>query len=321
MRLNKTLIVFIYFFLTCLIFLIEIKKTNAINYITNNINITTQPYHFLTKSLYFFDLAFFTKDINKSKFYLKLSESFLDTYKAKETKEAKKIIEFILKTHNYDQKLHVKFANLINKVSLSIYKSNLENAKKLGILKAKINQNSVFIEFLILFLIILITGVIFLYKNYINIKENFYKDYLTGALNRKKFYEVINALPQSYHTVVMMDIDHFKTINDIYGHDKGDMVLKEVVKIIREHIRKEDLIFRWGGEEFLILFKNVDSKKAFEIIKKIKHIIENHDFENIKVTASFGIKECSDKITEKDLIEVDKALYKAKEKRNEIVII
>lgn len=129
-------------------------------------------------------------------------------------------------------------------------------------------------------------------------------------------------------TIVLMDIDNFKKINDKYGHQSGNYVLKEIGKIVKSNIRKEyDWVSRYGGEEFLIVFKNIDTENFIKSTEKIRKSIEEHKFiyngVEIKLTASFGVAELSDKIDEMDMLiaEADKKLYKAKELGKNIVII
>ncbi|WP_457559834.1 GGDEF domain-containing protein [Caminibacter sp.] len=227
----------------------------------------------------------------------------------------------MLKNKILTQNAQKKFHEYLSLSIIDYIKENSNLLQKLQNVKNTINNNTLFVQYLLVFLGLSLFIISFIFHKYKEIKKINYQDYLTGAFNRKKFFDITENLSQNYNTVVMMDIDHFKKINDTYGHSKGDLVLKEIVEIIKENIRKDDLIFRWGGEEFLILFKDVDAQTAFNIIQKIKNLIETHDFDGIKVTASFGIKECKEKISEKDLILVDKALYKAKEKRNDIVLV
>lgn len=118
-------------------------------------------------------------------------------------------------------------------------------------------------------------------------------------------------------SLVMIDIDHFKKINDTYGHQAGDMVLENLGKIILNHVRISDLPSRFGGEEFCVLLPNTDEKGAFNFAERLRVILENTEFkfksDVIPVTASFGVVEYSSNWDEKDIIEnTDKALYLAK---------
>ena len=159
-------------------------------------------------------------------------------------------------------------------------------------------------------------------------KENAEKlaiiDPLTGLFNRRyleeKFSnELIKAKAyNSYVSVVMADIDHFKRINDTYGHKVGDEVLKNLALIFRANIREDDTVARYGGEEFVIILHNVDKYNAYEIAERIRGEIEETSFEEIgipeKVTVSFGISsfpEDGEELTDL-LIKADQALYQAK---------
>jgi diguanylate cyclase (GGDEF)-like protein len=147
-------------------------------------------------------------------------------------------------------------------------------------------------------------------------------DVLTGVYNRKYFYKIakekIEACSDKKHmSLLMMDIDKFKNINDTYGHPTGDVVLKKVMNICKELLGKKYYIGRYGGEEFLILLDNANSEKALEIGETIRRRIENleilHDNKCIKITSSFGI---FTSVRERDLENMikfaDKALYEAK---------
>ena len=124
-------------------------------------------------------------------------------------------------------------------------------------------------------------------------------DALTGLLSRRQFAEFIdqelNMMQQSRHQscIVLMDIDHFKKINDTYGHLGGDIVLKEISFILKENVREVDLVSRWGGEEFLLLFSQTTLSEGKSIVEKIRGIIEKTVFVindyRIHVTASFGV--------------------------------
>jgi diguanylate cyclase (GGDEF)-like protein len=114
--------------------------------------------------------------------------------------------------------------------------------------------------------------------------------------------------------MIMFDIDHFKKINDRYGHIAGDSVLKAVADIVRENTRKTDYFIRWGGEEFMILSSGVNLDKEYKLAKKIRKVIENHDFKNVgRITVSLGVAEFKDTDTVNSFIKrADDAMYKAK---------
>jgi diguanylate cyclase (GGDEF)-like protein/PAS domain S-box-containing protein len=128
------------------------------------------------------------------------------------------------------------------------------------------------------------------------LKEMVITDELTGAYNRRhltdKLKEEIDRMErtQDVFTLVMFDIDHFKRINDVFGHDCGDVVLKTISDIIKERIRKIDIFCRWGGEEFIILMPNTDSGKGFMVAEELRKMIGACKMKGIdSVTASFGV--------------------------------
>ena len=108
----------------------------------------------------------------------------------------------------------------------------------------------------------------------------------------------------------MCDIDDFKKVNDEYGHQKGDRVLKKVSKIIKNTIRNVDIAGRYGGEEFLMIFPNTTYKKAENACQRIRKKIQKESM----VTISIGIAGISDETTKEIVKKVDDCLYKAKSK-------
>lgn len=113
----------------------------------------------------------------------------------------------------------------------------------------------------------------------------------------------------------MLDIDKFKNINDTYGHDIGDTILKSVVDQVSAHIREEDILVRFGGEEFLLLLANTTLEEAFILSERISKTLANHTpIENVQVTVSIGLSQCHKDDTDIDMIvkRADTALYDAK---------
>jgi diguanylate cyclase (GGDEF)-like protein len=145
-------------------------------------------------------------------------------------------------------------------------------------------------------------------------------DALTGAYNRYKIeqlleWEVERATRyNSSLTLILFDLDHFKIINDTYGHQSGDYVLKTVIRIIQDHIRKTDSLGRWGGEEFMLLAPETDRAHAVELAEKIRRQIELFAYQNVgTITISCGLAEFTPGDTIDALIKrADDALYKAK---------
>lgn len=153
-------------------------------------------------------------------------------------------------------------------------------------------------------------------------------DFLTNLYNRRYFFEHINDFINKYknYAIAMLDIDYFKKINDNYGHDIGDMVLKHLAITLKNNTKGSDIVARFGGEEFCIALANVDEKNAVSFFVKLQNLIskekitiKNHA---IKYTVSIGvtIKNKKEDI-QKLLKEADEALYEAKENgRNRVEI-
>ena len=161
-------------------------------------------------------------------------------------------------------------------------------------------------------------------------------DLLTGAYNRHYFQENARqelSLSKREHTslkVVMLDIDHFKKINDKYGHLAGDYILREVANIIRNSIRDYDLLCRYGGEEFILLLRGAISLADTEkLCERIRAQIEERYFEyrgiTINLTISIGAcyqDETRDMNIEDIILKADKALYQSKKRgRNRITLV
>jgi len=161
------------------------------------------------------------------------------------------------------------------------------------------------------------------------IKDMVFKDPLTNIYNRRYFFEVaqkmfLTALRENKElSILMCDIDHFKKINDTYGHQTGDLVIQKTANILNKSVRKNDVVSRYGGEEFAILLYDCPIKFAALIAEKIRKTIENleviDDEENkIKYTISIGISNKGE-LLEDRIKKADNMLYKAKETRNKVV--
>jgi len=153
------------------------------------------------------------------------------------------------------------------------------------------------------------------------LKKMAVRDPLTGVYNRYLFEKIAQEMISESEIFgtellfVMIDIDYFKRINDTYGHDKGDEVLKEIAAIIRRHFRTNDPIIRIGGEEFLIIVQTKSIERIIQILEELKYDIEHHRFEGIeeKVTISIGVaKYHSGESVEELYKRADEALYESK---------
>lgn len=164
----------------------------------------------------------------------------------------------------------------------------------------------------------------------INEKDHLaYTDSLTGAYNRRKFTDLLTSELQrklrysGRLTLIMFDIDHFKHINDEFGHAAGDAVLREMTRLVHGLIRANDVLVRWGGEEFMILLPQSGHKAAAVLAEKLRDAIEAYLFPGVpKVTVSFGVSEYMTGDTLESLCaRVDNALYRAKhEGRNRVCV-
>ena len=158
-----------------------------------------------------------------------------------------------------------------------------------------------------------------------------FRDPLTGAGNRIALDKTLSReveLAKRHSqplSVLMLDIDHFKNVNDTYGHAMGDEVLKQVVKSITACIRQTDMCFRYGGEEFLIMLASADSEGAHRIAERIRYSIEaavfTHKKGSLSITSSIGSATLFASDTMRSICErADSALYKAKNSgRNQVI--
>ena len=151
-------------------------------------------------------------------------------------------------------------------------------------------------------------------------------DSLTGAYNRRYFDERIKLSHGLRNrnidvAMIMIDIDHFKNVNDVYGHKAGDKVLSLFVNLMSKRIRETDAFFRIGGEEFAVLLSNAKLETAKKLAEELRELIEATAFiENYTVTCSMGVASLNkDESTDSWMRRADNALYKAKENgRNRI---
>ena len=160
------------------------------------------------------------------------------------------------------------------------------------------------------------------------------KDKLTGAYSKRYFdnflhKEIAHSVRQRKDlALLMLDLDHFKRINDTYGHVFGDKVLSSISGTIRKSIRPQDYFIRYGGEEFAVIIANSDMEQVIEIAERIRKSVENTPISNeeqnilVTITISIGISSFNNlSLNAKELVEsADKALYTAKIKRNMVSV-
>lgn len=156
-------------------------------------------------------------------------------------------------------------------------------------------------------------------------------DPLTGLLNRRAFSEVSKPLLASSMrskkamALAFMDIDHFKSINDTFGHDIGDLVLKAVAQTLDKHVRKTDILARYGGEEFCLMMPGVAEESLPAFFERLQQAISSttisQEHPDIKPTLSYGVKVCIPDSLDQIIHDADELLYKAKESGRDRFII
>lgn len=157
------------------------------------------------------------------------------------------------------------------------------------------------------------------------------KDPLTGLHNRRSCDVVLNSLfERAYQkdipfALVMGDIDFFKRVNDTYGHQAGDKALKKIAEIISVHMEHLGFVFRWGGEEFVLIYEDMDRFQAYEHLKELQKIIATENIlwkdDQLRLTMTFGLIDSNENNDLDCLINmVDSFLYQGKnEGRNRII--
>jgi diguanylate cyclase (GGDEF)-like protein len=169
------------------------------------------------------------------------------------------------------------------------------------------------------------------------LKKLVYLDALTNVYNRRGFLELGKNYLKSIHNgkdkrrkneiadlaVIFLDLDDFKKVNDKYGHDKGDKVLKSFARLLKKSLRSMDLVARWGGEEFVTLLVNVSNDNARKIAQKLCHKISKTRIAGLHLTASLGLSSVKKGQTLMQIIiKADKFMYQAKKRgKNQVVYI
>jgi len=155
-------------------------------------------------------------------------------------------------------------------------------------------------------------------------------DTLTGLSNRLSLMKKLDELLAQYRrsrevfSLILFDIDHFKDVNDTYGHAKGDEVLKDIAKIALQSVREIDMVARYGGEEFVVVLPKANSNIAITVAERMRTSMqENIIIEGKSITASFGVVQIREKTDIDKLINLaDQALYRAKESgRNRVELV
>jgi diguanylate cyclase (GGDEF)-like protein len=158
-------------------------------------------------------------------------------------------------------------------------------------------------------------------------------DYLTGAFNRRQFFmaaEKAFAQARRYKrslALMILDIDHFKNVNDSFGHQVGDQMLKRLTQLMKHELRAPDILARHGGEEFIALLPESNSTAAWAVAERIRQKIEGYNLVtsrgNVFVTVSIGVAEALPEVDSLDRLVAmaDEAMYRAKQAgRNKTVV-
>ena len=150
-------------------------------------------------------------------------------------------------------------------------------------------------------------------------------DTLTGIANRRVAERALNlfATRQRRYAVMMIDIDHFKAINDQHGHDTGDRILQRIAEILKARMRVQDTVARWGGEEFLVIVESVTRDESASIAESLRQMIETGTGEILKTTISIGVAHSeTGQSVDQILKRADEGLYAAKNSgRNKVVTV
>jgi len=208
-----------------------------------------------------------------------------------------------------------KDKDLLNKINHAIEtltdkeKSSIISKYSSVILVEK-NVKSLNIWIILFFIVILAAIVIILLK----FKKRSEIDEMTKILNRATIErEFKDLLKKSGGGILFLDLDNFKTINDTYGHEKGDYVLKEFSNLIRSNIRNSDLFGRWGGEEFVLVLPKTDYENALKKAESIRKKIEEYNFDALPITVSIGVTDFKKGENMEEVIKrADEGVYKAK---------
>ena len=273
--------------------------------------------------------------VDDDKFVLKVEESILkkvnfNIFKASNGEEALKCIndnniDLVLTDLNMPKMdgeellINIRKSKTMDELPIIVISSNEDHSKISRLLKLGANDyltKSFFKDELLL----RVNNLLSITNNIKDIKVQMYIDPLTKVYNRlfleKKLENIFRLYEQK--SVAMLDIDFFKKINDTYGHQIGDEILRHFANTIKSSIRKSDYIIRYGGEEFLIFLPNVIKEEAELVLYKIKKNLR--PYKDINFTFSAGIANEGDKLAEMIKI-ADERLYQAKrEGRNKIVI-
>jgi len=235
---------------------------------------------------------------------------FLDIFESSEVELLKEILEQL----SQSRKTKIE-------TSLKLFKKNKTLIwVRIVIKRIKQNDNNLFLA--------VVTDISKEIKHLNELSQLANYDKLTGIYNRRKLDELLNTeykITKRYDrslSALFFDIDHFKKVNDTYGHDIGDIVLSNLAELISSQIRETDIFARWGGEEFIILLPETTVEKAILIANEIMISLSTYHFPEVgKITLSIGISSLKKERLQTFTKRLDNALYKAKEEgRNRYIV-
>ena len=258
------------------------------------------------------DIAVFNQDYSSAYLLQKEAQKLFNSYQSREREEVRSKYKVMFDT---DQAL---LQNQLLERDKLLDKAALENAKQ---------QQKLQTLFIFAISLFAIGSTLFIYLQFQNSKR-LHKlantDTLTNLANRRyTFIYAENMLAQAKRdkdnfALIIFDIDHFKKINDTYGHAGGDVALKDIAAIANEYVRNNDILGRIGGEEFLVILPGTSAKQAFVVAERIRLAIVNKDIalsdDVVNISASFGIAQLAQSHPNFHQIfhEADTALYQAK---------
>ena len=215
-------------------------------------------------------------------------------------------------------------------------------SKEKSLIEAKLaqtsNENAILrlygiVAFSLLIILFIYIAYRLKHSAYLQVKELALRDQLTGLFNRRALHDIfelemsrVNRNKKTF-SIILLDIDHFKVLNDTYGHDYGDIVLQKVASALQDSIRSMDKVARWGGEEFLVFLPETNKEQASHLAEKLRLAVSNIELtyqdKLLQVTVSLGVCEYNQQGEYKDMVkQADLGLYKAKETgRNKVVCL